>query len=138
PAAKPRRGGQKPKPKPKTQAKPARAPRRSKAAATAVAEPDFERRHVDQAPSHAPAGPKSRLSEDQRTLLGDLFAVIGEHAPAAAGRIDRKLVEQAFVFACERHADQRRATGEDFIVHPVGVAKICAGMRLDTGTLCAA
>ena len=52
--------------------------------------------------------------------------------------MDRELVEKAFVFACERHADQRRASGEDFIVHPVGVAKICAGMRLDTATLCAA
>jgi GTP pyrophosphokinase len=36
------------------------------------------------------------------------------------------------------HADQRRRSGEDFITHPVGVAKICAGMRLDTDTLCAA
>ena len=44
----------------------------------------------------------------------------------------------AFTFACERHADQRRRSGEDFITHPVGVAKICAGMRLDTETLCAA
>jgi GTP diphosphokinase / guanosine-3',5'-bis(diphosphate) 3'-diphosphatase len=42
------------------------------------------------------------------------------------------------VFACEHHADQRRVSGEDFITHPVGVAKICAGMRLDTATLCAA
>jgi len=42
------------------------------------------------------------------------------------------------VFACEHHADQRRQSGEDFITHPVGVAKICAGMRLDTETLCAA
>ena len=42
------------------------------------------------------------------------------------------------MFACEHHADQRRKSGEDFIVHPVGVAKICAGMRLDTETLCAA
>ena len=49
-----------------------------------------------------------------------------------AGRCD------AFVFACEHHADQRRQSGEDFITHPVGVAKICAGMRLDTATLCAA
>ena len=45
---------------------------------------------------------------------------------------------QAFTFACEHHADQRRRSGEEFIVHPVGVAKICAGMRLDTETLCAA
>jgi len=42
------------------------------------------------------------------------------------------------VFACEHHAAQRRKSGEDFIVHPVGVARICAGMRLDTETLCAA
>jgi len=52
--------------------------------------------------------------------------------------IDRGRVEDAFVFACEHHAAQRRRSGEDFIVHPVGVARICAGMRLDTETLCAA
>ncbi|MBA2428997.1 MAG: HD domain-containing protein, partial [Thermoleophilaceae bacterium] len=48
------------------------------------------------------------------------------------------MIGRAFAFACERHADQRRRSGEDFITHPVGVAKICAGMRLDTATLCAA
>src|SRR5207244_8970100 len=47
-------------------------------------------------------------------------------------------VQQAFVFAWEHHADQRRKSGEDFITHPVGVAKICAGLRLDTETLSAA
>ena len=96
-------------------------------------------RHPVVAPrGHAPAGPTTRLTEDQRVLLGDLFAVVEEHAEEAAEKVDRDLVEQSFVFACERHADQRRASGEDFIVHPIGVAKICAGMRLDTGTLCAA
>ena len=55
-----------------------------------------------------------------------------------AARSTATQVEEAFVFACEHHADQRRKSGEDFIVHPVGVAKICAGMRLDTETLCAA
>jgi guanosine-3',5'-bis(diphosphate) 3'-pyrophosphohydrolase len=52
--------------------------------------------------------------------------------------VDRDRVEEAFVYSCVHHADQRRRTGEDFIIHPVGVAKICAGMRLDTETLCAA
>ena len=52
--------------------------------------------------------------------------------------IDTDAVERAFAFACERHADQRRRSGEDFITHPVEVAKICAGLRLDTETLCAA
>ena len=31
-----------------------------------------------------------------------------------------------------------RRSGDEFITHPVGVAQICAGMRLDTETLCAA
>ncbi|MDP9134417.1 MAG: bifunctional (p)ppGpp synthetase/guanosine-3',5'-bis(diphosphate) 3'-pyrophosphohydrolase, partial [Actinomycetota bacterium] len=103
-----------------------------------VVDPAFERDPVDRAPEPAPAGPADRLAADERVLLGDLFAVVEEHADAAAEPVDRTKVEEAFVFACERHADQRRASGDDFIVHPVSVAKICAGMRLDTATLCAA
>jgi GTP diphosphokinase / guanosine-3',5'-bis(diphosphate) 3'-diphosphatase len=71
-------------------------------------------------------------------LLGDLFAIVEEHADEVAQTVDRAAVVKAFVFSCEHHADQRRQSGEDFITHPVGVAKICAGMRLDTETLCAA
>ncbi len=78
------------------------------------------------------------LSEPQRRMLGDLFAIVSEHADDAAVEIDRERVQDAFAFACQHHAAQRRKSGEDFIVHPVGVARICAGMRLDTETLCAA
>ncbi|MDQ5831839.1 MAG: HD domain-containing protein, partial [Actinomycetota bacterium] len=99
---------------------------------------DFDHQRVDDHDSRGPAGPKATLTDDQRVLLGDLFAVVEEHADEAAEAIDREMVTGAFVFACARHADQRRASGEDFIVHPVGVAKICAGMRMDTATLCAA
>jgi GTP diphosphokinase / guanosine-3',5'-bis(diphosphate) 3'-diphosphatase len=56
----------------------------------------------------------------------------------AVATIDRAAVEHAFEFACERHADQMRRSGDEFITHPIGVAQICAGMRLDTETLCAA
>jgi GTP diphosphokinase / guanosine-3',5'-bis(diphosphate) 3'-diphosphatase len=79
-----------------------------------------------------------KLTASERLLLSDLFAIVEEHAHEAATAIDRERVQQAFVFACLHHADQRRKSGEDFIIHPVGVAKICAGMRLDTETLCAA
>ena len=78
------------------------------------------------------------LTPSERTLLGDLFAIIAEHAHDAALQVDRERVRDAFLFACEHHADQRRQSGEDFITHPVGVAKICAGMRLDTETIVAA
>src|SRR5215207_9527679 len=75
------------------------------------------------------------LSREQRALLGDLFAVIEEHN---LDSVDRREIERAFAFACERHADQLRKSGEDFITHPLGVAQICAGLRLDTATLSAA
>src|SRR3954468_18255359 len=78
------------------------------------------------------------LTQLETRLLSDLFAVVEEHQNGTGTHIDRERVEKAFIFSCEHHADQRRQSGEEFIVHPVGVAKICAGMRLDTDTLCAA
>jgi GTP pyrophosphokinase len=89
-------------------------------------------------PDEHAAVARADLTPFERRLLSDLFAIVEEHADEAALPIDRARVEEAFVFACEHHADQRRKSGEDFIVHPVGVAKICAGMRLDTDTLVAA
>jgi GTP diphosphokinase / guanosine-3',5'-bis(diphosphate) 3'-diphosphatase len=110
----------------------------SKSRTKAAAVPHgFERQPIGEVVAAAPTGSEA-LTEEQRGMLGDLFAVVGEHSGEAAERIDRDLVERAFVFACERHAHQRRASGEDFIVHPLGVAKICAGMRLDTATLASA
>jgi GTP diphosphokinase / guanosine-3',5'-bis(diphosphate) 3'-diphosphatase len=96
-------------------------------------------------PPAVPARPsQTELTQFERRLLSDLFAIISEHASDTATEanpelvVDRGMVEDAFVFACEHHAAQRRKSGEDFIVHPVGVARICAGMRLDTEALCAA
>jgi GTP diphosphokinase / guanosine-3',5'-bis(diphosphate) 3'-diphosphatase len=92
-----------------------------------------------ESPAAAPLDELTRqLSDEQRSLLGDLFAVIGEHEDESFAPIDREAVQHAFVFSCERHADQKRKSGDEFITHPVGVAQICAGMRLDTETLCAA
>jgi GTP pyrophosphokinase len=81
---------------------------------------------------------RAELSRFELRLLEDLFAIVSEHAADSTALVDRALVEDAFVFACEHHAEQRRRSGEDFIVHPVGVARICAGMPHDTETLCAA
>ena len=48
------------------------------------------------------------LTEGERKLLGDLFAVVTEHADETSSDLDRRAVEQAFAFACDRHADQRQ------------------------------
>jgi GTP diphosphokinase / guanosine-3',5'-bis(diphosphate) 3'-diphosphatase len=109
--------------------------------ATVHAERDLaERLAVDEVAHPVTPAPVRRagLTSAERALLGDLFAIVEEHASESPLEIDREQVERAFVYACEHHADQRRKSGEEFIIHPVGVAKICAGMRLDTETLCAA
>ncbi len=92
---------------------------------------------VDRANGAAPTH-VGELTPTAERLLSDLFAIVEEHADEAALPVDRDRVTAAFLFAYGHHADQRRKSGEEFIVHPVGVAKICAGMRLDTETLCAA
>src|SRR5262245_18605706 len=50
---------------------------------------------------------RSDFTETEQRLLGDLFAIVEEHADEAAVVIDRTRVEDAFLFACEHHADQR-------------------------------
>ena len=94
---------------------------------------------VAAAPPEPPADEiTQQLGDEERELIGDLFAVVEEHTSDANEPLDREAVGRAFAFACERHADQRRRSGEEFINHPLEVAKICAGLRLDTETLCAA
>ena len=36
------------------------------------------------------------------------------------------------------HSKQLRASGEDYILHPLGTATICADLRLDSHTIAAA
>ncbi len=81
---------------------------------------------------------RANVSHETRAKFDELLAVIEEHATETIEPIDVELVEAAFEFGAGSHETQVRRTGEDFIVHPVEVAKICVGMRLDTATLCAA
>jgi len=51
---------------------------------------------------------------------------------------DIELVEKAYKFAKKTHEGQFRVSGEPYIIHPVEVAKILAGLEVDTHTLVAA
>ena len=81
---------------------------------------------------------RCEVSPETRAKFAELLAVITEHAGENVAPIDIERVRDAFEFAADCHEKQRRRTGEEFVVHPVEVAKICVGMRLDTETLCAA
>ncbi|MDQ3549327.1 MAG: bifunctional (p)ppGpp synthetase/guanosine-3',5'-bis(diphosphate) 3'-pyrophosphohydrolase [Chloroflexota bacterium] len=52
--------------------------------------------------------------------------------------MDTSLIERAYRFADDAHHDELRKSGEPYIIHPVRVAIILAGMQLDPDTLAAA
>jgi GTP pyrophosphokinase len=72
--------------------------------------------------------------ERHQGLLDELL----EEVSAYDADVDRDLIARAFRYAANAHEGQQRRSGEPFILHPVGVAKICAELRLDMPTLCAA
>lgn len=47
-------------------------------------------------------------------------------------------IKQSFSYAKEMHEGQMRLSGEPYIMHPVSVAEIVAGLGLDTDSICAA
>ena len=51
---------------------------------------------------------------------------------------DRSKVERAYCFAAEKHAEQKRRSGEMYINHPVEVAIILAELNMDCDVVCAA
>ena len=53
-------------------------------------------------------------------------------------RVDTKEIMKAYNYAKEHHGDQKRRSGEPYIIHPVNVAYILAGVGLDEATICAA
>ena len=51
--------------------------------------------------------------------------------------VDIDLVKKAYCFAEEAHKDQKRDSGEPYIIHPIEVAEILAELGMDTSTIVA-
>ncbi|HHX37140.1 MAG TPA: bifunctional (p)ppGpp synthetase/guanosine-3',5'-bis(diphosphate) 3'-pyrophosphohydrolase [Clostridiaceae bacterium] len=51
---------------------------------------------------------------------------------------DMTLLKDAVTYAMDAHANQKRATGEPYIIHPLAVAEILTELEMDQETLCAA
>ncbi|MCQ2361600.1 MAG: bifunctional (p)ppGpp synthetase/guanosine-3',5'-bis(diphosphate) 3'-pyrophosphohydrolase [Acidaminococcaceae bacterium] len=66
--------------------------------------------------------------------LDDIFSTIEQYMTDE--QID--FVRKAFELAQEAHKDQMRMSGEPYITHPVGVAGILSGLRMDEKCLAAA
>jgi guanosine-3',5'-bis(diphosphate) 3'-pyrophosphohydrolase len=72
--------------------------------------------------------------ERHQDLVDELLAEVEAYKPD----VDRELLTRAFDYAAQAHSGQLRQSGQEFIYHPWGVAKILAGLQLDEATLAAA
>jgi GTP diphosphokinase / guanosine-3',5'-bis(diphosphate) 3'-diphosphatase len=94
-----------------------------------------------------PAAPQERLG----AVSGSATPVVTEAEPAIAsmaslqllldGYLDAKeiaLVRDAYRFSDQAHLGQFRSSGSPYISHPISVAEICAGWKLDVDAIRAA
>jgi GTP pyrophosphokinase len=63
--------------------------------------------------------------------MAERFAELEELVRARRPKDDLSQLRRAFEFAAERHATQRRLSGEQYMYHPLEVARILAEMQMD-------
>ncbi len=73
---------------------------------------------------------------DERRIV--TLAHLTQRASAYLGEDDLKRVRDAYRFSDSSHLGQFRTSGEPYISHPIAVAEICVGWRLDADALMAA
>lgn len=80
-----------------------------------------------------------RIPEDQRvSSVRIAWQELWSRASRYLQKEDLMQIGDAFVFAAEAHAAQRRYSGDPYIVHTLGAASALSDMQLDTQTLIAA
>ena len=74
------------------------------------------------------------MSEVKEVTIQDIIA----KKKSMFKRVDNKTILKAYNFALKYHGDQKRRSGEPYIIHPLQVAYTLSEIGLDEATLCAA
>ena len=74
------------------------------------------------------------MTQDKEITIQDVIA----KKKQISRRADSRLILKAYNFAELHHKGQKRRSGEEYIIHPLNVAYILAGVGLDDATICAA
>ncbi|MBR6917534.1 MAG: bifunctional (p)ppGpp synthetase/guanosine-3',5'-bis(diphosphate) 3'-pyrophosphohydrolase, partial [Clostridia bacterium] len=75
-----------------------------------------------------------RIDSDDSISINNLINLLKK----SGKNYDLEKIEKAFEYAKEMHCGQFRNSGEPYIIHPIAVAEIVAGLGLDTDSICAA
>jgi len=107
-----------------------------------IATPNRRSRAARQAAPVAPAADATDLDglfarpPDERRIA--TLAGLTRQAAAYLSEDDIRRVREAYRFSDSSHLGQFRSSGEPYISHPIAVAEICVGWRLDTEAIMAA
>ncbi len=74
------------------------------------------------------------MSEEAKATINDLISKMKKNN----WRSNTKLITTAYNYAVSHHGDQKRKSGEPYIIHPLQVAYTLANMDMDDATVCAA
>ncbi len=91
---------------------------------------DSPEENIKQGAKGVPAKPQD---PDHRAALEELYRLI----KAYNSKVDVSAIQAAYEYAERAHREQKRFSGEPFIVHPLEVAKILAELELDPETIMA-
>jgi len=78
--------------------------------------------------------PRPKAPRKPRTRQYDLIDRVKEYNPKA----NEELLNRAYVYAMRAHGEQKRASGDPYISHPLEVAAILTELKLDDATIAAA
>lgn len=74
------------------------------------------------------------MQEEKEITIYDVINTLKKNRK----KVNTKLILKAYNFAKEKHREQKRLSGEEYIIHPVNVAAILSQINLDDATICAA
>lgn len=86
-----------------------------------------QRKKIEERPLNPPS------TNDPDELFGELKECILQYHPST----DLTQIEKAYMLASQAHKDQKRKSGEPYIIHPLCVAIILAQLELDKETIIA-
>ena len=66
------------------------------------------------------------INEEEKRLIQNAYRDLLRSIKSDMTEEDRINIRQAYELAVRAHSEQRRKSGEPYILHPIAVAKICA------------
>ena len=75
---------------------------------------------------------------DDNTSVKIMYEDLREQAASQYSEEELLVLDKAFQVANEKHKEQKRSSGEPYIIHPVSVAKIVLDYGMDCASVVAA